>query len=513
MHEIKKIDVGKWLADRTQVVNQRDSFDSFIDGLLKADTWLCNELPPNNKLTFSIGAFIGSNPIFVLISNFQSLSGPDDDIAASKLSVFKAPPIKKIKIYSAGSGKKFIVKSIRKKLKIIARKNRGHQKMYSALEEVTREVAEHDKFVGKGCFTSYITSTGGGAQLHGIDNQISLSYPSQLSKETQILIEKKFGIGFSNLKMTSMTMYRGAATEEEHKARLRDDPNNPNTHNDYGNFLKKKGDIEGAKREYQEAVDLSPNHPTFLSNLAGIIEDNKQAEKLYKHGLQKNPDDENLWFEYTKYLVRTERNKLEFFDEIKLAIEAAPKSHRLYLLRAIQHLKYGNAKQAVEDCNKATKFGSKKQSMIACVYAHALHLSGAPLDDCIPAYRSAISLNSDSPDIGKLKLNLAQILFIKGYHEAHKLLGEAIKSKIDDDARLEAQFYLLSHTSNDTKTIVDEIKVLLNRGGRLNRDIQQNIEVVRQSNPDRADDLEIVKIIMRGQAPISLLDTILNTWK
>jgi len=140
-----------------------------------------------------------------------------------------------------------------------------------------------------------------------------------------------------------------------------------------------------------------------------------------------------------------------------------------------------------------------------------LHMNGSPINECIAAYRTAISL---TPQDGALKLNLAQLLFIKGIEkEASKLLDESIRSDIDESAQLEVQFYLLSHTSAAAAESIRVTKVLLDRGARLQWDVRQNIEHLRQSDPDKAILLEIIAEIMAGERDAALLDEVLDRWQ
>jgi hypothetical protein len=65
-------------------------------------------------------------------------------------------------------------------------------------------------------------------------------------------------------------------------------------------------------------------------------------------------------------------------------------------------------------------------------------------------------------------LNLAQLLFIKeSNQEANALLREALKLEIDNSARLEAQIYLLCHTTATPDDVAKATKELLKDGARL----------------------------------------------
>jgi hypothetical protein len=78
-------------------------------------------------------------------------------------------------------------------------------------------------------------------------------------------------------------------------------------------------------------------------------------------------------------------------------------------------------------------------------------MSSASDGECIAVNHVAITL---TPENGTLRRNLAQLMFIKvDGPEANKQLREAMSSGLDESAQLEAQFYLLAHTSSDPAVI------------------------------------------------------------
>ena len=137
-------------------------------------------------------------------------------------------------------------------------------------------------------------------------------------------------------------------------------------------------------------------------------------------------------------------------------------------------------------------------------------MSDAPVGECIAAYHTAIALN---PENGALRLNLAQLLFLKdNSNEASKSLDEAIRLGLDESAQLEALFYRLCHTLLDLAEIFPAMKALLAEGARLNWNVQPNIETVRRREPQKAGLLEQVSRVMAGEQSQTLLDEIITHW-
>jgi Flp pilus assembly protein TadD len=273
-----------------------------------------------------------------------------------------------------------------------------------------------------------------------------------------------------------------------------------------------KGDREGAERAYRKAIELDENHAISLGNLANVLwaqGDLDQAANTYRKALAADPGNENITWNYTRFL-RTAFDEWQATREaLDRGITTNPESGRLLLLRAELSLHDGNALEALEDFRRAREKGADPAAVEAG-YAFALQVSGSPIGECIAAYRAAIGLN---PEDGALMINLAQLMFIEGEdREANRLLLRAMRSGLDESAQLEAQFYLLSHTSSEPAEIVRVTKRLLNRGARLRWNVRPNIKAVSQRDPQKAVLLELVSQIMAGDQDQELLDQVIARW-
>jgi predicted Zn-dependent protease len=212
---------------------------------------------------------------------------------------------------------------------------------------------------------------------------------------------------------------------------------------------------------------------------------------------------------YTRFLLREFDDRQAARDVLDRGITAHPESGRLLLLQADLSLINRNAVEALEDFRRAREQGADEAG-IETGYAVALQMSGAPVGECIAAYRAAITL---MPKNGVLRLNLAQLLFLKGDEtEANKQLHEGMSLELDESAQLEAQFYLLSHTSSDPAVIFRKTKSLLTRGARLRWNIGANIAIVSRRDPQKAILLELVSKVMAGEQDQRFLDQVLARW-
>ncbi|HKY53917.1 MAG TPA: tetratricopeptide repeat protein, partial [Anaerolineales bacterium] len=152
--------------------------------------------------------------------------------------------------------------------------------------------------------------------------------------------------------------------------------------------------------------------------------DKDQAEILYKRALVSDPGNENITWNCTRFLMWQVNDREKARDMLNDGLRAHRESGRLHLLQGELNLLDGKATEAVESFRRARETGAD-QADVEYYYAFALHMSGGPIRECIAAYHVAIALK---PKDGALRLNLAQLLFVKGDDtEASRQLQEAIR--------------------------------------------------------------------------------------
>jgi Flp pilus assembly protein TadD len=512
------LDVGEWLAKRVAAIQFNDPFDRLIDELLTAESWL-STVPPlhDDRHSCSVGAFVGSEPVFVLISNFQQLFGPDAPTASAHLSVYRLRPTKPT-TYVSGSGRPVVTRPVRRQLERLAARDPEPQCMYSPLAAVNRAAADRKEVkntVSHACFTAHVRLTGeSGGYVHDPDNRPfipTFAIPAIAREAITPPLDKQFGPGRARL--VQIATGRADASDDYHKTQLREKPEDASTHSNYGTFLKdNKGDLEGAEREYRRAIELDGNHVNALGNLANLLwekGDKDQAASLYHMALEAGPRNENVTWNYARFLFEEFNDRQATRDVLDRGIAAHSESGRLLLLRAELSLINGNASEALEDFRRAREQGAD-QAGVEAGYAFALQMSGAPVGECIAAYHVAITL---PPKNGALRLNLAQLLFLKGNEtEANRQLKEGMRLGLDESAQIEAQFYLLAHTSSDPAVTFQTTKSLLTRGARLRWNVRPNIETVSRCDPQKAVLLELVSEVMAGERDQVCLDQVLARW-
>ena len=506
------LDVGEWLAERVGSIQFNDPFERLIHELQQARDWLSAVPAPNNKHSFSVGAFVGAEAVFALVSNFEQPFGVASTSASPNLSVYEIRPSKPMTFVSGQ--KHEVSKSVQRGLASLASGDPEPARMYSALADVNRRAAMRNTSISRACFTTHVRLTGeGGGQAHDIGDRLfvpTFAIPSGFQEAVTQVLEERFGPGLYQLR--SISTVRADASDEYHETQLREKPEDPNTHSNYGAYLKdKKGDLKRAERSYRKAIELDCNHVNALGNLASLLSEKgcrDQAAALYRAALEADPGNENVTWNYARFLLREFDDRQTTREVLDQGITAHQESGRLLMLRADLSLLDGNALEALEGFRRARE-KSSDQAEVEAGYAYALQLSGASTGECIGAYRVAIGLN---PENAALRLNLAQLMFIKGDMEANLHLEAAMRLQLDEPAQLEAQFYLLCHTSTDPAVIFRTTKSLLARGARLCWDVRPNIETVVQQDPEKAALLEIVSKVMTGERGQVSIDQVIAQW-
>jgi tetratricopeptide (TPR) repeat protein len=382
----KELDVGEWLGERVAAIDIDDAFDHFVEEILTADVWLSRIPPPHNRHSFSIGAFVGADPVFLLISNFEQLSGLSSNNAARRLSVFRNRPTKPKTFVS---GQPWAVsRQSRRRLEALAARDPAPERMYLALTELNRSVATRTDRVSPACFATHLrlTGEGGGSLQDDSHRPFAPPFAFPLAGRDVIMrhLEQQYGPGRARLKAIATS--RLDSSDEYHHLQLREKPDDPNVHSNYGAYLKdKKADLQGAEREYRRALELNENHANALGNLANLLwekGDTKEAAALYKKALEAEPGHENVTWNYARFVLNEFHDGTTARKLVENGIAAHPDSRRLLLLKAELCLRDAAIPDALESYQLAREQGANP-AQIEPGYASALQLSGAPIGECI----------------------------------------------------------------------------------------------------------------------------------
>src|SRR6266545_6214632 len=135
------VDVSDWLADKIGELGfSATPIDELMNALLTADEeWLRGVTDPVlRRHTFSVAGFVGSGPVFGLVSNFEDLAGRVEATARPILDSWLVD-VRKPVIFVAGQRHE-VPRPERRRLRHLAERDPDPQVVYDALANVNRAV-------------------------------------------------------------------------------------------------------------------------------------------------------------------------------------------------------------------------------------------------------------------------------------------------------------------------------------------------------------------------------------
>ncbi|MGH7487736.1 MAG: tetratricopeptide repeat protein, partial [bacterium] len=377
------------------------------------------------------------------MSNFEEPSGKVETEARPNLTAWVDTPRRAV-VFVSGQRLE-VPRTERRRLRALAERDPDSQLVYEALATVNRDVAARNSFVSEACWVVHARLTGdGGGRGFGLEGRPfmpRMAFPAGAEDVIRKLVAEQFGEGRGAI--TGISTGRAEATEEYHQTQLREKPDDPNAHSNYGAFLIDRGQGDEAEKEYRAALALQPTHANALGNLANL-ESNRdrldEAQDLYERALAAEPGHENVSWNFARFLFRG-GDSARALEVAEAGSSKNPQSGRLHLLEGELRLSRGDADGALGKVEDARSNGAD-QAQAETLNAFATQMSRAPLGECIAAYEVAISVRPDEPN---LHLNLAQLLFLRG--DSCRAVRELPPlDELADDGKLERLFYQLAHT-------------------------------------------------------------------
>jgi len=211
--------------------------------------------PRDRFHTFSVGAFVGHRPLFAVVSNFESVYARPSRVPRPSLHASYLRP-RRARVVVTGRPSA-VLRPERQSLIGLIRSDASSETVMNALAKVnavasTREVA----YISPRCFTSFVRFTGeGGGMVHGLAGGAympSFMVPEQMKEAIDALVKEHFPQG---AQLRSISSSRAEATESYHRIQLREKPNDPNVHNNFGAYLLDvRKDSVGAEAAYTRAT-------------------------------------------------------------------------------------------------------------------------------------------------------------------------------------------------------------------------------------------------------------------
>ena len=203
--------------------------------------------------------------------------------------------------------------------------------------------------------------------------------------------------------------FEGALRDYDEAIRL--SPNFAEVYNNRGNTRHDQGDLEGALRDYNEAIRLRPDAPMFYNR--GIARydqgDLEGALQDYNEAIRRRPDYADAFT--NRGNARQGMGDLEgALRDYNEAIRLKPDSVEAYTNRGMARLSKGDLQGALRDCNQA--FRLKPDYALAYVVRGDAHMSERDVDGALRDYNEA----------ARLKPGYAAAYYGRG--RAHKARGD-----------------------------------------------------------------------------------------
>ena len=191
-----------------------------------------------------------------------------------------------------------------------------------------------------------------------------------------------------------------------------------------GAALFQRGDVEGAKRAFEEALEADPRHPEALNNLGKILLFEKRPDEALMHfrnALQSDPTQAETYFNLEEMYRKAGRHPeaLEILSRLEGARGGRVEDvgARLSYYRGANQLALGDTASAETSFAETT---SRDPNLVGVWFTLSqLYRKQGRLDDAILAARKALALRPESP-------------------EPQSVLGAALEAKGDLEGALSA---------------------------------------------------------------------------
>lgn len=260
--------------------------------------------------------------------------------------------------------------------------------------------------------------------------------------------------------------------------KLQENPQNAEAHMNLGVVLQKKGDYEGALKEYQFAQAINPNDITTRLNLGTLYQANKNyttAINAYDTILQVEPN--NLLAHYYKGTALRDIGQLE--DAVKefqfiLSKDSKNTQAKTALFDTIKQFPNSEDVTAIF---KTFAENNPTDAMAQYKYGFQLH-SVKQLDEALVYYKKAITLDSKFADA---YLNMAVIY--KGQNQPSNAIS-ALQNGLKVAPKNQKMKDMLASLTSETATTRYQNALKKHNQGKYDEAIKEYLSIIQISEPD-----------------------------
>lgn len=285
--------IGDWVAEAATGLGPDAVAEDLLEALRRAEASLSKLRGVNDKrLTFVVGAMIGSQSLVALVSNFEKLINGQirrSSAAESFMAISRVKP--ESELFFATGDAATVKAEEYEPLLLSLRSGAADGQIHEQMESLNEAVSTRTERVSPGCYVASLHAAGAGSSQPSLTEERKGDFiPPEFALMAKFAGTKPWpGLGSGYRPMPVRTDHgasaRAGVSFEYFREQLALRPDSPVIWNNYGSFLSRRRRWDEAIMAYEKAITLNPSYATALANLAKHawlhLKDVPRAEQLY----------------------------------------------------------------------------------------------------------------------------------------------------------------------------------------------------------------------------------------
>jgi tetratricopeptide (TPR) repeat protein len=290
---------GVWISEQIDKLDARARLEDFLDVLAQAESMLPRTGgATDRRLTFMIGAMVGTQSQVSLVSNFEELVNGRivRDTAARDVMTISGFKPKGEQYFATGAANIVKTKDY-EQLLLSLRSGAEDERIFEQLKNLNVDISARARAAGQdtispGCYVGSLHATGKGAMRPFLTDEEQGDF---IPPESEALLKKLLESQFSRkidafgrpmpIRMVQSASATSGGSIESLNEQLKLRPNDPEVWNNKGSAHVSQRQWDEAIRAFEKAIALNPSYTTALANLAKVTwlhEKNfAEANRLY----------------------------------------------------------------------------------------------------------------------------------------------------------------------------------------------------------------------------------------
>jgi Tfp pilus assembly protein PilF len=299
--------VGDWIAEVTARLGPGSSAEDIADALRQAENVLSRlQGAHDRRLTFVVGAIVGSQSLVSLVSNFEEFVDGRivrAGVASAVMTISSVKP-KSESFFATGDASSIKLQE-REHLILLLRSGAGDAQIQKQLRQVNEAVSTRTETVSAGCYAGSLHTTGAGSGRPFLTDEQPGDFISpgfaHMMKRAGIQLNRATGPDGRPLAIRedSATFATSGASPQYFREQLKLRPDSAEVWNNYGSFLNGRRKFDEAIDAFEKACTLDPAYPTALANLARSLwlhrGDVARADSLYAKAVEVEEPSVSSW--------------------------------------------------------------------------------------------------------------------------------------------------------------------------------------------------------------------------